>query len=849
MKPHTIYERFIRQLAGAIALWAMFGVVQPVYAKYTGASLELSACDPGANPNTDASRIEPQDGGYHYTQSCINQYDASGRPGGNPITMENFAIKVRFDPSTSSTIQGASVAGTVSVASPAAAPIGAAVGTGIALCGLTMDVQHFWIEIGKNKGICTTVFKAVREGDMACVYAMPMGMFNFAVDDREKTALKDGAEPHCFMLPPPRRLLQPPNFGSIVAPVCTRFCQEYDDDNDPNTAKRRACASRATDPFLGVVVQCVSETMDNIFAAEVDGEHHTIFTMMQLHLRQIVGGLLTLYVMFIGYQFLMRKGKVERQEFIWYFLRYALVLYFSVSSGLLLVKPMLMDFSQGVSLMLMEAGFGTQADYNQAKDATNMARMEFDAAQDSLLQARKALAVSQRELEKTKQTLQTLTNCRNYQPAMTQCPQDVVAEVNKLAPKDRTPTNIQAIIDTKLTDASGYFSENQKTTETKNSLLEAEDQNYVVKENAYNKAVSYQGSFGYSLCDFRNVHYGDNNTTDFRTERLPNGSSIVRDMGYLRLWDMVDCRFMKYLGVGDYGGNAHTPQVLLIAIGMLFSNALGIMVFILTLIFFIFVILLIFRIAHMYLMAIIAVNILIYVGPLFIPAALFSTQKNIFEAWLKQVVAYTIQPIILFGFLAFLFGSFDQIIYGDNHAFYAMDYGDEYAKDAAGQPDARELAKVAKRNQIIKLYDKDAPTDESKAKCPDENTMGCIYQSVSEKFARTPDFGFGRDFTFLRLNGISTNDGVIIFLSMLKLFVMAYLMHSVLGIFENISNTLTNGIAGGLGKLSNAPAPGLSGASSIVGGTAKQIGKFAAVPAAAAVRKMANKKQRPGGQA
>lgn len=845
MNIRIIYRRLIRQLVSVMALWVMFGVVHPVYAKYIGASLELPACDPGANPNTDVNRINPVDGGYHYTQSCINHYDASGKPGGNPITMDNFAIKIRFDPETASAMQGLSLAGAVTVAAPMAAPVGAMAGAGIALCGMTMGVQHLWIEVGKNRGVCTTVFKVVREGDMACVYAMPMGMFNFAVTDREETAPKDGAEPHCFMLPPPRRELQPPSFGSIISPACTRFCQEYDDDNNPNTAKRRACASRAPDPFLGVVVQCVSETMDNIFVAEVDDEHHTIFSAMQLHLKQIIGGLLTLYVMFVAYQFLMRKAKVERQEFIWYFLRYGLVLYFSVFSGLLVVKPMLLDFSQSVSLMLLQAGFGTKADYNKAKDATEMARMDFDSAQDRLLQARKAFAVSQREVDKSKQNLQLLTNCLNYQPSMVQCPSDVITEVDKLTGTNKTPANIKAIINAKLDAANATFVDNQKTADAKSSMLTSEDSNYASKVDAYNKAVFYEGSFGYNLCDFDNVHYGDNDTTDLRTQWLPNGSTIVRDMGYLRLWDMVDCRFMKYLGVGDYEGNAHTPKVLLIAIAMLFSNALGIMIFILTLIFFVFVILLIFRIAHMYLMAVIALNILIYVGPLFIPAALFESRKSIFAEWIKQVIACTMQPIILFAFLAFLFGSFDQIIYGNNHVFYAMDYGDEYAKDPSGQPDAREIAKVAKRNQIVKLYNKDYPEDESKAKCPDEKTMGCIYQSGSLKFVRTPDFGFGADFTFMMLSkGISTNDGVIIFLSMIKLFFIAYLMHSVLGIFENISATLTNAMGQGVKALSAAPSPSLSGAASMLGNTAKQGGNLAAKGIGA----LAGKKQRSGGK-
>ena len=821
MKQPIIYDVPVRQwLLIVVAIMVSLLMVQPGYAKYAGASLQFPACDPGADPNTDAERIQPSSGKYHYTQSCINHYSADGKKAGaNPIGIDNFAIRIRFDPAIASSAQGASIAVLGSAVAPIAAPAFILGGAGLAMCGLATPPQEFWVEVGKTGGVCATAFHVEQEGDMACVYAFPLGMFHFAVDDREASAPNDGAEKHCFIMPPPRATMKPPIWASFISPTCTYFCNAYDDDNNPATPDRSACGSKARDPFLGVVVQCISETMDNLFYSSVDGSGETIFTIMQLHLKRIITGLLTLYVLFVSYQFLMRKAKVERSEFLWYFLKFGLVLYFAGSSGLLVLKPALENLSQGLSLMLLEAGFGTEGDFSAAQQATRDAQTDLDQASDRFLLARKALSVVQVDYEKTKQALQVGANCTAN---ITQCP----PEITTLPPAAQ-----KAAIAAHLAEVQQDQKNQEALILARQNDLQVEKNNYATKAETHHRALSYEGSFGYNLCDFRAISYGDNGT-NIATQHFADGSIQKRDMSYLRLWDMVDCRIMKYLGVGDYNGSSRTPQVLMIALGMVFTNALGVMIFFLTLIFFIFIILLIFRIAHIYLMALIALNLLIYLGPLLIPAVLFNSQKHIFEMWLKQITAYTLQPVILFAFLTFLFATFDQIVYGDNHLFYPMNYGGDdrvQAPDGSVDPAkvAAQLARIQKRNQIVKYMNPEYPGDETKARCPDEDTMGCIYQRISEKFSRTPDFGFGSDFTFTKINNVTTNEGVVIFLSMMKLFIMAFLMHSVLGILENISNTLVNTIGGGATKLSAAPSPGLTGAASMVGGATQTAGKLA----------------------
>lgn len=54
-----------------------------------------------------------------------------------------------------------------------------------------------------------------------------------------------------------------------------------------------------------------------------------------------------------------------------------------------------------------------------------------------------------------------------------------------------------------------------------------------------------------------------------------------------------------------------------------------------------------------YFKVMIALTFLLGIAPIFIPMALFSETKKIFQGWVQQVVGLILQPIMLFGFLAF----------------------------------------------------------------------------------------------------------------------------------------------------------------------------------------------------
>ncbi|WP_323738566.1 type IV secretion system protein [Candidatus Trichorickettsia mobilis] len=96
------------------------------------------------------------------------------------------------------------------------------------------------------------------------------------------------------------------------------------------------------------------------------------------------------------------------------------------------------------------------------------------------------------------------------------------------------------------------------------------------------------------------------------------------------------------------------PQTMAKLWSLLFIDWRGFIYIILFLIALYFVIMMMFEAAVIYLTALIAIGMIITMGPIFICFLLFQVTRSLFENWLKQLISYALQPIILFTGLAFI---------------------------------------------------------------------------------------------------------------------------------------------------------------------------------------------------
>lgn len=147
--------------------------------------------------------------------------------------------------------------------------------------------------------------------------------------------------------------------------------------------------------------------------------------------------------------------------------------------------------------------------------------------------------------------------------------------------------------------------------------------------------------------------------TKYDNPSYPPGKS------YLRIWDMLDCKIARALG---FGPDASVPNLIYMALaGILSANLgfLGLVFFVGTFIFAFYLIALVVRALHIFLIASIAITLMVYVSPITITACLFKRTNGLFSGWWKQLLGFTLQPVMLFAYLGILITIFEGTVMGD----------------------------------------------------------------------------------------------------------------------------------------------------------------------------------------
>lgn len=140
-----------------------------------------------------------------------------------------------------------------------------------------------------------------------------------------------------------------------------------------------------------------------------------------------------------------------------------------------------------------------------------------------------------------------------------------------------------------------------------------------------------------------------------------NNPQYKNGLEYLKIWDILDCKLMRSLG---YGPELSVPNLVIAILAGFFTSGLGIVFAIATFFFAFFFLSLILRAMHIFLLSTTAITILIFVSPITITAMLFEKTKSIFDSWLKQLIGFMLQPVILFAYLGIFIAIFDHTMIG-----------------------------------------------------------------------------------------------------------------------------------------------------------------------------------------
>jgi type IV secretory pathway VirB6-like protein len=163
-------------------------------------------------------------------------------------------------------------------------------------------------------------------------------------------------------------------------------------------------------------------------------------------------------------------------------------------------------------------------------------------------------------------------------------------------------------------------------------------------------------------CQFPRFNYADQN----ESTKYSQNASYPPGSEYLRIWDTLDCKIARALG---FGPEVSVPNLIFMILGGLLTGGFGIVFVVASFALAFFMISLTIRALHIFLLSITSIIILMYVSPIAITAALFNKTKNIFDGWWKQMLGFTLQPMILFAYLGILITLFDKVIIGDDVRF------------------------------------------------------------------------------------------------------------------------------------------------------------------------------------
>ncbi len=148
----------------------------------------------------------------------------------------------------------------------------------------------------------------------------------------------------------------------------------------------------------------------------------------------------------------------------------------------------------------------------------------------------------------------------------------------------------------------------------------------------------------------------------------------VNTIGYpnsikVTIWDLVDCKLINYLNLGTCNYGLDGMITIFIAAASFCGSTSAFTLGMASLIYIALTLSMILRFVHVFVLSAFVVAILIFTSPIFLCFALFEKTKDIFQQWMKAILAYILYPALPFAYLALAFTTIDILFYGPIDAF------------------------------------------------------------------------------------------------------------------------------------------------------------------------------------
>jgi len=148
----------------------------------------------------------------------------------------------------------------------------------------------------------------------------------------------------------------------------------------------------------------------------------------------------------------------------------------------------------------------------------------------------------------------------------------------------------------------------------------------------------------------------DNTSVDGQNRQVyPSGKK------YLSMFDSLDCKVAKYLGIGINGSAAN---IAILILASLYTGPIGIYFCLSVLIFGLMILAMTIHAIYIFITSAISIIIFVFISPIIFPMLLFEKTKSIFDAWLKELLGFCIQPMFLFAYIGIAISVIDMTLVG-----------------------------------------------------------------------------------------------------------------------------------------------------------------------------------------
>ena len=140
------------------------------------------------------------------------------------------------------------------------------------------------------------------------------------------------------------------------------------------------------------------------------------------------------------------------------------------------------------------------------------------------------------------------------------------------------------------------------------------------------------------------------------------------------------------------------------------------------------------KVTFMYLMSIIALSFMVMLGPIFIPLVLFKQTKGYFDSWVRLIVSFGLQPVIMFAYVAMMIIAFDKAVFSGSNSLMSSIVGSE--ADSASSFNLNEWMQnknaIKREGRGIEAKADDSVKDTSGTKSPTESAIpGTVFRDLS----------------------------------------------------------------------------------------------------------------------